>query len=427
MTTSSTKTESFALEHSKKVHGGLLKVIGVYIIVFFFVNLYYKDEIQAYATICALPLTLVSFYLFKIDKFYFSKLINYIQICLIITALCLITGMNSLVFMYFFPLIIGALVMFQGSEKTTGYVLVLATIVVLIILSFLDLHLDPMHNNYAHLQSDKIANTIGVGVFCLIELIFFIRYTTETHNKLIDKTELLEIKNNQLLSAMYTRDKMMSVISHDLRSPIIALNSAMNVFTEQEIDPTLQKDIVGQLKVKSNRLLLLIDELLKWTKSQSTAINVNIEKIEVSTIVTYVKEQIEIIGQTKAIELELINNSDNIFVLGDKNMLDAIFRNLISNGIKFSSNNSKIQLSISQIENNCELSIRDFGKGMSDKEIADFKKGIAFSTSGTANEKGHGLGLQLVKEFLHKQNSELNVESYPGFGSRFYFSLPIAD
>jgi signal transduction histidine kinase len=154
---------------------------------------------------------------------------------------------------------------------------------------------------------------------------------------------------------------------------------------------------------------------------------VNLEKIEVATILTCVKEQIEIIGQTKAIELELINNSNNLFLLGDKNMLDAIFRNLISNAIKFSSNNSKIQLSISQIENNCEISIRDFGKGMSDKEIADFKKGIAFSTSGTANEKGHGLGLQLVKEFLHKQNSELNVESHPGFGSRFYFSLPIAD
>jgi two-component system sensor histidine kinase/response regulator len=107
--------------------------------------------------------------------------------------------------------------------------------------------------------------------------------------------------------------------------------------------------------------------------------------------------------------------------------LDAIFRNLISNAIKFSTNGSKVQLSISRLENNCELSIRDFGKGMTEKEISDFKRGISFSTSGISNEKGHGLGLQLVKEFLHKQNSELNIESYPGFGSRFYFSLPIAD
>ncbi|MFN6092041.1 MAG: sensor histidine kinase, partial [Bacteroidota bacterium] len=403
------------------------KVIGIYIIVFFFVNLYYKDEMQAYATICALPFTLVSFYLFKIDKFYFSKLLNYIQISLIITALCLITGMDSLVFMYFFPLIIGGLVMFQGSEKITGYILVFSTILVLIVLSILDLHLDSNHRDYAHLQSDKIANTVGVGIFCLIELIYFIRYTTETHNKLIDKTELLEIKNNQLLSALYTRDKMMSVISHDLRSPIIALNSAMNVFTEQEIDPVLQKDIISQIKIKSNKLLLLIEELIKWAKSQSTAINVNIERLDVNTITSYVKEQVEVVGQSKGIEIEFINTANGVFLLGDKNMLDAIFRNLISNAIKFSTNGSKVQLSISRLENNCELSIRDFGKGMTEKEISDFKRGISFSTSGISNEKGHGLGLQLVKEFLHKQNSELNIESYPGFGSRFYFYLPNAD
>jgi len=427
MMSSAAKSENFALEHSKKVHSGLLKVIGIYIVVFFFVNLYYKDSMQAYATICALPFTLLSYYLFKIDKFYLSKLLNYIQLSLIITALCLITGMESLVFMYFFPLIIGALVMFQGEEKRTAYFLVFSTIILLIILLALDLHLDSKHNDYAHLKSDKLANSIGVGVFCLVELIFFIRYTTETHNKLIDKSELLEIKNNQLLSAMYTRDKMMSVISHDLRSPIIALNSAMNVFTEQSFDPALQKDIVGQIKVKSSKLLLLIDELLNWTKSQSIAININIEKVEVSKITEYVKDQIEVIGQPKSIELELINNSNVVYLLADKNMLDAVLRNLISNAVKFSSNGSKVQLTITQVNTSCELSMRDFGKGMSDKELADFKIGNTFSTAGTANEKGHGLGLQLVKEFLHKQNSELQVESYTGFGSRFYFSLPIAD
>ena len=421
------KTESFALEHSKKVHGGLLRAIGVYIIVFFFVNLYYDDHMQAYATACALPFTIISYYLYKIDKFYLSKLLNYIQLSLIITALCLITGMESLVFMYFFPLIIGALVMFQGKERTTGYVLVFSTIVMLTVLTYLDLHLDPTHNDYAHLQSDKMANSIGVGIFCLIELIFFIRYTTETHNKLIDKTELLEVKNNQLLSAMYTRDKMMSVVSHDLRSPIIALNSAMNVFSDSEIDPSLQKEIIGQIKAKSGKLLLMIDEILSWSKSQSLSINVNIEPIKVDYIINYTSDQIASVGETKKIELEVLNKSKAIAILADKNMLDAILRNLISNAIKFSSANNKIEIAFTEDNNQCEISIRDYGKGMTEKELTDFKNGITFSKSGTANEAGHGLGLQLVKEFLIKQNSSLQVESHAGFGSRFYFELPIAE
>ena len=421
------KTESFALEHSKKVHGGLLRAIGVYIIVFFFVNLYYDDHMQAYATACALPFTIISYYLYKIDKFYLSKLLNYIQLSLIITALCLITGMESLVFMYFFPLIIGALVMFQGKERMTGYVLVFSTIIMLIVLTYFDLHLDPTHNDYAHLQSDKMANSIGVGIFCLIELIFFIRYTTETHNKLIDKSELLEVKNNQLLSAMYTRDKMMSVVSHDLRSPIIALNSAMNIFSDSEIDPTLQKEIIGQIKAKSGKLLLMIDEILSWSKSQSLSINVNIEPIKVDYIINYTSDQIASVGETKKIELEVLNKSKAIAILADKNMLDAILRNLISNAIKFSSANNKIEIAFTEDNNQCEISIRDYGKGMTEKELTDFKNGITFSKSGTANEAGHGLGLQLVKEFLIKQNSSLQVESHAGFGSRFYFNLPIAE
>ena len=174
-------------------------------------------------------------------------------------------------------------------------------------------------------------------------------------------------------------------------------------------------------------MLLLIDELLNWTKSQEISINVNIDKIKVSNVIGYVKEQIEIIGHAKEIELELVNTFNHDYLLADKNMLDAILRNLISNAVKFSTKGSKIKLSLSEVKNCCQICIRDYGKGMSEKEINDFKKGVAFSTTGLANEKGHGLGLQLIKEFLHKQNSELQMESHQGFGSRFYFLLPIAE
>jgi hypothetical protein len=393
--------------------------------VFCLFSYYLKDYEQAAVTLLASPLVLISAFLFKKGFVTTSKLLNILQIVMVITMLCLLTGNYSFAFMYYFPVIISCLIIFKGQHKKLGYLILLLIVVLLIIVTYLDIRIGINSYDSEHQKADQISNIVGVCTACILLFAFSIKSTEIIQRRLIEKTKEVQSKNEQLAATIYTRDKMMSVISHDLRSPIIALNSAMNIFSNQEIDPIIQKDIIGQIENKSNNLLSMIDELLSWTKSQSISINVNLEKIEISYLLNYALEQIQIIGESKNINLEVINNSKAKHILGDKNMLDAVLRNLISNAVKFSSSGNKIQFTITDNNNSCEVSIRDFGKGMSEKELKDFKKGIAFTTIGTANEKGHGLGLQLVKEFLHKQNAELNVESHEGFGSRFYFSLPI--
>jgi two-component system sensor histidine kinase/response regulator len=212
-----------------------------------------------------------------------------------------------------------------------------------------------------------------------------------------------------------------------LRSPIIALNSAMNVFSENELDPIIQKEIVGDIKIKSSRLLSLIDDLLEWSRAQSSSINCTIDKINIAHFKLFLEELVDLIGAAKNIKLELDFkfNPSTEFILCDKNLMETVLRNLVSNAIKFSNEGSKLVISVTDKNNKCEFSIQDFGKGLTEKQIAEIKKGHSFTTKGTASETGHGLGLQLVQEFLKKQDSELQIESQPGQGSRFYFSVPI--
>ncbi len=411
---------------SNTMHKWIMNIIGVYCIFFTFINIYLNNIDQAYATVITLPFLAISMLLYRKGYIYESKVINIMQMLCVITVLSVIAGTMSMMFMYYFPLMIASLILFQGEQAKTAVIVTIVSFVSLIIVIRLDESLAGINFNKVQLKAEQFANIIGVCSLCILLLFFSNRSMNKIRNTLIEKGDLLQKKNEQLTDVIYTRDKMMSVISHDLRSPIIALNSAMNVFTDQEIDPLLQKQIVSDLKLKSSHLLAMIDDVLQWSKAQSESINCSIDKISIGHFKNYLIELVDLIGAVKNIKLELEFkfNPTTDFILCDKNLMEAVLRNLVSNAIKFSNEGSKLKVSATDKDNKCEISIQDFGKGLTEKQIADIKNGNTFTTKGTAMENGHGLGLQLVQEFLKKQDSELGVESNPGQGSRFYFSVP---
>jgi len=420
-------SDGLLMDYSNIMHVWLIKIIAIYSFVYTFINIYLNDFDQAYATALSIPLVLISYLLYKKNFIFASKLFNVVQILGTITVLSVFAGLMSLMFLYYFPLIIATLILFQGKQKMTGYVISGVIVILILIVSRINQPYVPIHLNAEHLKLDQFANIMGVCGLCIVLLFFANKGVTDIRKSLVDQTYELNKKNEQLKAVIYTREKMMSVISHDLRSPIISLNSAMNIFSEQDIDPAFQRELVGDIKKKSDKLLTMIDDLLAWTKAQSESINCSIEKISIAHFKDYLTDLISLIGATKKIELELdFNfNPDTEFILCDKNLMETILRNLVSNAIKFSNEGSKLIISAIDKHNKCEFSIKDFGKGLTEKQIADIKSGNSFTTKGTAQENGHGLGLQLVQEFLKKQNSELEVESSLGEGSRFYFSVPL--
>jgi len=420
-------SDGLLMDYSNIMHVWLIKIIAFYSVVYTFINIYLEDVQQAYATAVSLVLVSISYFIYYKGFVFASKLFNVVNILVTITILSVLAGVMSLMFLYYFPLIIATLILFQGKQKMTGYVIAGIIVILLLLASRVEQPYGSIHLDAEHLKSDQFVNIMGVCGLCIILLFFANKGVTDIRKNLVDQTYELNKKNEQLKAVIYTREKMMSVISHDLRSPIISLNSAMNIFSEQDIDPAFQRELVGDIKNKSDKLLIMIDDLLAWTKAQSESINCSIEKISIAHFKDYLTDLINLIGATKKIELELdFNfNPETDFILCDKNLMETILRNLVSNAIKFSNEGSKLIISAIDKNNKCEFSIKDFGKGLTEKQIADIKSGNSFTTKGTAQENGHGLGLQLVQEFLKKQNSELEVESSLGEGSRFYFSVPI--
>jgi len=179
-----------------------------------------------------------------------------------------------------------------------------------------------------------------------------------------------------------------------------------------------------QINSSAKNTLVLLDNLLNWAKAQTGHINFKPEKVVLSPIIQEVFELSNSSAKNKNIVLNHIP-SEEIIVFADPNMLKTVLRNLISNAIKFTNSNGKIDVTVLQNDNFIEIAVSDNGVGMKDETRNKlFSLETNETTMGTANEKGSGLGLLLCKEFVAKHGGKIWIESEEGKGSIFYFTLP---
>jgi len=238
---------------------------------------------------------------------------------------------------------------------------------------------------------------------------------------------LLKEREIQLRELNSTKDKLFSIIAHDLRSPfnaIIGLSEQLieniNDFEVAESEKYLQL-----INLSAKNTLILLDNLLNWAKTQTGQNIYNPEKIYLSEIVREISEVSKSLAKIKDISLKYAHNID-FEVYADVNMLKTILRNLIFNAIKYTHSNGKIVISAVQNQNNIEITVSDNGVGMNKETRSKlFKMDANITTPGTANEKGSGLGLILCKEFVEKHGGKIWVKSELGKGSAFTFSLPV--
>ena len=237
----------------------------------------------------------------------------------------------------------------------------------------------------------------------------------------LKKAEQLLIESNA------SKDKFFSIIAHDLRSPFNNILGLTELLIENTNDFELAdyKKFVGLINSSAKNTLVLLDNLLNWAKSQTDRISFNPEKQVLSSICQEVFKVVQTCSNNKNIILNCVQ-LENITVFADRNMLKTILRNLISNAIKFTNKNGKIDVYTSQNAEFIEIAVSDNGVGMDEAtQNKLFRLESNESTLGTANEKGTGLGLILCKEFVEKHGGEIWVESQLGKGSVFKFKLPI--
>ena len=244
---------------------------------------------------------------------------------------------------------------------------------------------------------------------------------------LVAAKRLIQQQNQELRATISNRDKMYSVIAHDLRSPMASIRMVLNL-----IVTTMSPDTIGQelyeLLDKANRESEechdLLDNLLKWTKSQTGRLNVVLQDLDLNDIIPGVVDIFEMIAQTKRIKLEYKGTSEPMVVRADNDMLKTVVRNFLSNAIKFSPEESVIEIMMTKEGNFAKVSITDHGVGIAPERLDSiFHKGE--TTYGTSGEEGSGLGLQLCADFSRKIGGDVKVESKLGEGSTFSVFVPL--
>lgn len=252
-------------------------------------------------------------------------------------------------------------------------------------------------------------------------------YILEQNKKLSDLVDQLSKNNVELNKLIASKDKFFSIIAHDLKGPVGNLNSFLNFMAEHSDVITkeeFQKDLMS-LQSSSKKIKDLLENLLTWARSQRGDIEYKPDKFNLFRLIQSNILLFESSVKNKKITLRnLIEENQTGYF--DYEMIKTVFRNLISNAIKYTSENGFIIIIAKELERQIEITIKDTGTGMN-KSVSQnlFKIDVKhFSTDGTNGEKGTGLGLILCKEFIDRHGGEIWVESEEGKGSEFKFTIP---
>lgn len=238
----------------------------------------------------------------------------------------------------------------------------------------------------------------------------------QSKEEIIRQKDLLELSNSE-------KNKLMSIISHDLRTPLMNVQHYLELLNENEVGsadrPVLEKALLSS----TNNAMQMLSSLLHWTKSQMEGPNIQLVEINLLTVLSATLE----IEKTHALNKDITLNyqiSPDVMVIADVDMLQLVIRNLISNAVKFTAPGGQIHVDAALFENECCITIRDNGTGIpQDKQDTIFSMHTQ-PAYGTNKERGVGLGLVLCKEYIEKQGGSIGFESNPGFGSSFFILIP---
>ncbi len=239
------------------------------------------------------------------------------------------------------------------------------------------------------------------------------------------KEEIEKIARD-LTESNRSKDKLFSIVSHDLRSPINSLKGLMQYSLDENLSQEEFYLVTHKLKHEVEQVHFTLINLLHWAKGQMKGIKANPEHVRLDKMIVDILELYQ--GQAEAKNIKVRNEiSHPIHCFCDKDQVNLILRNLFNNALKFTPKGGSILISANlRDQSHWELSIRDSGVGMDDKELQSlFKMNVSNKKYGTAGEKGTGLGLLLVKDFIVSNNGEIHAESRLGEGSTFTFTLPV--
>jgi signal transduction histidine kinase len=278
----------------------------------------------------------------------------------------------------------------------------------------------------------RIQNLLLISIILLVVLITFFSILVfkgyrSKKNATYDFTGADKDKSketNELEKLAVLNNKIFSIISHDLRSPIISIKDSIEFLQQEDLDEETKQEALVMSEELTEATLNLLDNLLGWAKNQKK--RVEPKKVHVN-ILTEIK-QIEYLYKAAMNKKEInltIDCDEQLAALADNELINLALRNLVSNAVKFTPRGGNIYISGEVFKNKILVSVKDTGLGISrEDQLKILNPETFFTKNGTENESGSGIGLKLVNEFIKLMGGELKIESSMGQGSKFLFTLP---
>ncbi|MDD6210922.1 MAG: hybrid sensor histidine kinase/response regulator [Bacteroidales bacterium] len=246
---------------------------------------------------------------------------------------------------------------------------------------------------------------------------------------LLCATRIIKKQQSDLEQVIAARDKLYSIVSHDLRSPVSALkmlNSAILMLMKGSKEVTAEMiEIVELMNQSSDELYSLLDNLLKWTKNQLGTLKAVKQEVNVNNILTDILNVYTLFATQKEVKLKIDLLPEDLIFQGDIEMVKAILRNLISNALKFTFKGGTVELTTTKQTDGVLFKVKDTGKGIAEEDQKKLlQDNTHFTTYGTNKEKGSGLGLLLCRDFAQLHNGKLWFESEENVGTTFFCFLP---
>ncbi|WP_158975424.1 ATP-binding protein [Cellulophaga sp. L1A9] len=287
------------------------------------------------------------------------------------------------------------------------------------------------------LENEKVAakqRLYFYGAILIIIAFSIIIYILKKNNKtqgllnrkLTTKTKELQVKEKHLLHSNTTKTKLFTIIAHDLRGPINSFKSMFDLFTSKQINATEFIELAPTMGEGIDCIAFTLNNLLSWGQTEMNDIITEPENTNIGTLITQNNALLSKMADKKSITFEN-NINEEVLTWSGKNQISIAIRNLTSNALKFTPENGKITFGATEKQNHWEIYIKDTGVGITEEALNKiFNTQETFTTYGTNNEKGTGLGLVLCKEMIEKNNGSIWAESTLNIGTCFYFTLPKA-
>lgn len=294
------------------------------------------------------------------------------------------------------------------------------------------------HMHLATIQQQRVLVLSAAALFLALLLITVMVYRLykrqqELYLELNNKNREVSMQNRIILEQNATlenlnqvKDKIFSVISHDLRSPLAILEGLLFLLKDEKIDAAQFRMYTDELWRDVKNTAYMMDNMLQWASNQMKGIGVKPDDFDVTLLLNREFDLLQTLARQKEVKLRHeLNNS--IMVYADPDMIRLVLRNLINNAIKFTPSGGEVLITATHDNEQAEITVKDNGTGIPVENQHRIFSNIYYSTTGTQNEKGCGLGLHLSKDFVERNQGQIWFNSMPGTGSSFSFTVPLSE